>query len=55
MKTFKNFLTEEDKKSYQNETDILTDLYKKYSEEYTKDQIECVGWLDGPKNALTRS
>ena len=33
MKTFKNFLTEEDKKSYQNETDILTDLYKKYSEE----------------------
>mgnify|MGYP001139586065 FL=1 len=45
-------LTQETKK----QTDMLVDtVYSHYVKEYTKNQPECVGWLDGSENALTRN
>ena len=45
-------LTQETKK----QTDMLVDtVYSHYVKEYTKNQPECVGWLDGTENALTRN
>ena len=45
-------LTQEIKK----QTDMLVDtVYSHYVKEYTKNQPECVGWLDGTENALTRN
>ena len=45
-------LTQETKK----QTDMLVDMvYSHYVKEYTKNQPECVGWLDGTENALTRN
>ena len=62
MKDFKEYiidpnpiverLTQEIKK----QTDMLVDtVYSHYVKEYTKNQPECVGWLDGTENALTRN
>ena len=52
MRTFKNYITEETR----NETDFLVDtVYSKYIEKYSKNQPECVGWLDGSENALIRN
>mgnify|MGYP000333103859 FL=1 len=62
MKDFKEYiidpnpivkrLTQETKK----QTDMLVDtVYSHYVKEYTKNQPECVGWLDGTENALTRN
>ena len=51
MKTFKTYITEGKK-----ETDFLVDtVYSKYIEKYSKNQPECVGWLDGSENALIRN
>ena len=51
MRTFKNYITEGKK-----ETDFLVDtVYSKYIEKYSKNQPECVGWLDGSENALIRN
>ena len=51
MITFKNYITEE-----KSETDFLVDtVYSKYIEKYSKNQPECVGWLDGSKNVLIRN
>ena len=51
MKTFKTYITEG-----RSETDFLVDtVYSKYIEKYSKNQPECVGWLDGSKNALIRN
>ena len=45
-------LTQETKK----QTDMLVDMvYSHYVKEYTKNQPECVGWMDGTENALTRN
>ena len=50
MKRFKNYITEG-----RNETNFLVDtVYSKYIEKYSKNQPECVGWLDGSENALIR-
>jgi len=50
MKRFKTYITEGKK-----ETDFLVDtVYSKYIEKYSKNQPECVGWLDGSENALIR-
>ena len=50
MKRFKNYITEG-----RNETNFLVDtVYSKYIEKYSKNQPECVGWLDGHENALLR-
>ena len=52
MKQFKDFITEETR----NETDFLVDtVYSKYIEKYSKNQPECVGWLDGSENVLIRN
>ena len=51
MITFKNYITEG-----RSETDFLVDtVYSKYIEKYSKNQPECVGWLDGSKNVLIRN
>ena len=51
MKRFKTYITEG-----KRETDFLVDtVYSKYIEKYSKNQPECVGWLDGSKNALIRN
>ena len=48
MKRFKTYITEG-----RSETDFLVDtVYSKYIEKYSKNQPECVGWLDGSGNAL---
>ena len=45
-------LTQETKK----QTDMLVDMvYSHYVKKYTKNQPECVGWMDGTENALTRN
>ena len=51
MKRFKNYITEG-----RSETNFLVDtVYSKYIEKYSKNQPECVGWLDGSENALIRN
>ena len=51
MKTFKTYITEG-----RSETDFLVDtVYSKYIEKYSKNQPECVGWLDGSENVLIRN
>ena len=51
MKRFKTYITEG-----KSETDFLVDtVYSKYIEKYSKNQPECVGWLDGSENALIRN
>ena len=51
MKRFKTYITEG-----KRETDFLVDtVYSKYIEKYSKNQPECVGWLDGSKNVLIRN
>ena len=51
MKRFKTYITEG-----KRETDFLVDtVYSKYIEKYSKNQPECVGWLDGSENALIRN
>ena len=51
MKTFKTYITEG-----RSETNFLVDtVYSKYIEKYSKNQPECVGWLDGSKNVLIRN
>ena len=53
MKQFKDYIIEENEKV---RTDFLVDtVYSKYIEEYSKNSPECVGWLDGSKNALIRN
>ena len=53
MKTFKDYMIKGNEKA---RTDFLIDtVYSKYIEEYSKNQPECVGWLDGSENALIRN
>ena len=50
MKRFKTYITEG-----RSETNFLVDtVYSKYIEKYSKNQPECVGWLDGSENAQLR-
>ena len=53
MKQFRDYIIEENEKI---RTDFLVDtVYSKYIEKYSKNQPECVGWLDGSENALIRN
>ena len=63
MRKFKDFITETptrlvlDPESmlFRNETDFLVDtVYSRYIDEYNKNSVECVGWLDGHENSLIR-
>ena len=52
MKQFRDYIIEENEKI---RTDFLIDtVYSKYIEKYSKNQPECVGWLDGTENAQLR-
>ena len=52
MRKFKDFITEENEKV---RTNFLVDtVYSRYIDEYNKNSIECVGWLDGNENSLIR-
>ena len=52
MKQFKDYITEENEKV---RTDFLVDtVYSRYIDEYNKNSIECVGWLDGTENSQLR-
>ena len=56
MKRFKEYITEDTSTKTRKETKLLVDaVYSKYIEEYSKNQPECVGWLDGSENALIRN
>ena len=56
MKRFKEYITEDISANARKETKLLVDaVYSKYIEKYSKNQPECVGWLDGSKNALIRN
>lgn len=55
MKQFKEFLTEEISKETQKLTELLVDsIYSHYIDEYNKNSVACVGWLDGTDNAFIR-
>ena len=48
MKHFKEFLTEKISIETKKLTEFLVDtVYSKYIEKYSKNSVECVGWLDG--------
>ena len=52
MKQFRDYITEENEKV---RTDFLVDtVYSHYIDEYNKNSIECVGWLDGTENSQLR-
>jgi len=56
MKRFKEYITEDISTNARKETKLLVDVvYSKYIEKYSKNQPECVGWLDGSENALIRN
>ena len=55
MRTFKSFLTEEISTDTKNLTNLLVDtVYSKYVDQYNKNSVECVGWMDGTENSLIR-
>ena len=52
MKQFKDYIVEENEKA---RTNFLVDtIYSRYIDEYNKNSIECVGWLDGTENSQLR-
>ena len=64
MKHFKEFnwstyktkiLTEELSKETRKLSNLLVDeVYSRYIDDYNKNSVECVGWLDGTENSLIR-
>ena len=55
MKQFREFLTEEISIETQKLTEILVDkVYSRYIDDYNKNSVACVGWLDGTENAFVR-
>ena len=56
MKHFKDYITEKISIETKKLTEFLVDtVYSKYIEKYSKNSVECVGWLDGHENALIRN
>jgi len=55
MKQFRKFLTEEISIETQKLTEIIVDtVYSRYIDDYNKNSVACVGWLDGTENAQLR-
>ena len=55
MKRFKDYITEDISANARKETKLLVDsVYSHYIDEYDKNTVKCVGWLDGHENALIR-
>ena len=55
MKQFKEYITEDISAKTRKETKLLVDaVYSRYIDDYNKNSVECVGWMDGTKNAQLR-
>ena len=55
MKRFKNYIKEDISTQTRKETKLLVDaVYSHYIDDYDKNSVECVGWLDGKENAQLR-
>jgi SAM-dependent methyltransferase len=55
MKTFRSYLTEGIAADTRQATELLVDsIYSKYVDSYSRNDEQCVGWLDGSDNSLTR-
>jgi len=55
MKKFRQFLTEEISLETRQLTDLLVDsVYSEYVKKYNKNDVSCVGWLDGTENSEIR-
>ena len=55
MKQFKQFLAGEISTDMQKLTELLVDsVYSEYVKHYDKNDVSCVGWLDGTENAAVR-
>ena len=55
MKQFKQFITEEIASETRQLTDLLVDsIYSEYVKKYNKNDVSCVGWLDGTENSEVR-
>ena len=48
MKTFRSYLTEGIAADTRQATELLVDsIYSKYVDSYSRNDEQCVGWLDG--------
>ncbi len=55
MRTFKSYLTEGIVSDTRQATELLVDsIYSKYVDNYSTNDIQCVGWMDGTDNSLIR-
>ena len=55
MKTFRSYLTEGIVADTRQATELLVDsIYSKYVDNYSTNDVQCVGWMDGSDNSLTR-
>ena len=55
MKTFKDYITEDISAKTRKETKLLVDaVYSHYIDDYNKNSVACVGWMDGTDNSQLR-
>ena len=55
MITFKNYITEDISAKTRKETKLLVDaVYSHYIDDYNKNSVACVGWMDGTDNSQLR-
>ena len=55
MKTFKTYITEDISAKTRKETKLLVDaVYSHYIDDYNKNSVACVGWMDGTDNSQLR-
>ena len=55
MRTLRQYIVEGISKETKELTELLVDsVYTKYVKRFDKDNVACVGWLDGTENAELR-
>ena len=55
MKRFKDYITEDISAKTRKETKLLVDaVYSHYIDDYNKNSVACVGWMDGTDNSQLR-
>ena len=55
MKQFKDYITEDISTKTRKETKLLVDaVYSHYIDDYNKNSVACVGWMDGTDNSQLR-
>ena len=55
MKQFKDYITEDISAKTRKETKLLVDaVYSHYIDDYNKNSVACVGWMDGTDNSQLR-